>query len=310
MQTQATSNILMIRPVQFQFNEETAESNTFQDPAVAELPESKTQAKALAEFDEMVDRLRLAGVNVIVFNDNSTHYTPDSIFPNNWVSFHASGKVVLYPMEAENRRMERRKDIIDELQKTYNVEVIYDFSHFESENEFLEGTGSLVLDRMYRKAYACISSRTSEVVLKAWKKQVQTYDVISFRAFGRDGLPIYHTNVMMCVGNTFAVVCLESVKDYDERFALKQHLEEDGKNIIEISMEQMASFAGNMLLVKKQNEGHLLVMSDTAYYSLTDSQLLELEEYAELIHFDLSMIEACGGGSARCMMAEVHLPLK
>lgn len=310
MQTQATSNILMIRPVQFQFNEETAESNTFQDPSVAELPESKTQSKALAEFDEMVDRLRLAGVNVIVFNDNSTHYTPDSIFPNNWVSFHASGKVVLYPMEAENRRMERRKDIIDELQKTYNVEVIYDFSHFESENEFLEGTGSIVLDRMHRKAYACISSRTSEVVLKAWKKQVQTYDVVSFHAFGKDGLPIYHTNVMMCVGHTFAVVCLESIKDYDERFALKQHLEADNKNIIEISMEQMASFAGNMLLVRKQTEGHLLVMSDAAYYSLTDAQLSELEEYAELIHFDLSMIEACGGGSARCMMAEVHLPLK
>lgn len=310
MQTQATSNILMIRPVQFQFNEETAESNTFQDPAVAELPESKTQSKALAEFDEMVDRLRLAGVNVIVFDDNSTHYTPDSIFPNNWVSFHASGKVVLYPMEAENRRMERRKDIIDELQKTFNVEVIYDFSHFESENEFLEGTGSIVLDRMHRKAYACISSRTSEVVLNAWKKQVQTYDVISFHAFGRDGLPIYHTNVMMCIGHTFAVVCLESIKDYDERFALKQYLEEDGKNIIEISMEQMASFAGNMLLVRKQTEGHLLVMSDAAYYSLTDAQLSELEEYAELIHFDLSMIEACGGGSARCMMAEVHLPLK
>lgn len=310
MQTQATSNILMIRPVQFGFNEETAETNTFQDPTVAELPESKTQNKALAEFDEMVDRLRLAGVNVIVFNDNSKDYTPDSIFPNNWVSFHTSGKVVLYPMEAENRRKERRVDIIEELKKTYNVEVIYDFSHFETENQFLEGTGSLVLDRMHRKAYACISSRTSEVVLTAWKKQVKTYDVVSFHAFGRDGLPIYHTNVMMCVGTSFAVVCLESVKDYEERFALKQHLEETGKNIIEITMEQMANFAGNMLLVRKQTEGHLLVMSSSAYNSLTKAQLLELEEYAELIHFDLSMIEACGGGSARCMMAEVHLPLK
>lgn len=310
MQTQATSNILMIRPVQFGFNEETAGSNTFQDPAVAELPESKTQSKALAEFDEMVDRLRLAGVNVIVFNDNSTFYTPDSIFPNNWVSFHTSGKVVLYPMEAENRRKERRKDIIDELKKSYNVEVVYDFSHFEDEGEFLEGTGSIVLDRMHRKAYACISSRTSPVVLAAWKKQVQTYDVISFHAFGQDGLPIYHTNVMMCVGHTFAVVCLAAIKDYDERFAVKQHLEESGKNIIEITMDQMASFAGNMLLVRKETEGHLLVMSDAAYYSLTDAQHLEFEEYAELIHFDLSMIEACGGGSARCMMAEVHLPEK
>lgn len=307
MQSQATSNILMIRPVQFTFNEETAESNNFQDPSVAELSTKETQRKALAEFDEMVDLLRLSGVNVLVFNDTSDSFTPDSIFPNNWVSFHSSGKVVLYPMEAENRRKERRKDIIDALRKSYNIEVTYDFSHFEDEEEFLEGTGSLVLDRMNRRAYACISSRTSPKVLSAWKKQVQTYDVFSFHAHGPQGLPIYHTNVMMSVGHTFAVVCLEAITDIDERLKLKQILEADEKNIIEITMDQMVSFAGNMLLVKRESGGHLLAMSTTAYESLTEAQILELEEYAELIHFDLSMIEACGGGSARCMMAEIHL---
>lgn len=307
MQSQATSNILMVRPVQFTFNEETSESNNFQDPSVAELSTNETQRKAVAEFDEMVDRLRLAGVNVLVFDDTAESFTPDSIFPNNWVSFHASGKVVLYPMEAENRRKERRKDIIDSLRKSFNIEVIYDFSHFEEEGHFLEGTGSLVLDRMNRRAYACLSSRTSPEVLSAWKKQVQTYDVFSFHANGPDGLPVYHTNVMMSVGHTFAVVCLESITDIDERLKLKQILEADGKNVIEITMEQMASFAGNILLIKKESGGHLLAMSDSAYYSLTEAQILELEEYGELIHFDLSMIEACGGGSARCMMAEVHL---
>lgn len=297
----------MIRPVQFTFNEETAESNNFQDPKVANLTTKETQQKALIEFDEMVERLQLAGVNVLVFDDTSEHFTPDSIFPNNWVSFHSSGKVVLYPMEAENRRKERRKDIVDSLRKSFNVEVVYDFSHFEEEGHFLEGTGSLVLDRMNRRAYACLSSRTSPKVLAAWKKQVQTYDVFSFHAHGPQGLPIYHTNVMMSIGNTFAVVCLEAVTDIDERLQLQKMLEADGKNIIEITMEQMTSFAGNVLLLRRQSGGYLLAMSSTAYYALTQEQILELEEYAEIIHFDLAMIEACGGGSARCMMAEIHL---
>lgn len=310
MQSQATSTILMIRPVQFSYNEETAESNTFQDESTADLALKTTQTKALKEFDEMVDRLRLAGVNVIVYNDTAETYTPDSIFPNNWVSFHASGKVVLYPMQAENRRIERRMDIIDDLRKSFSVEVIFDFSHYEKEGLFLEGTGSLILDRMHRVAYACLSTRTDLVVLNAWKKQMNGYETVVFKAFGKDGLPIYHTNVMMCMGNTFVVICLEAVTDLDERLALKAKLETTNKNIIEISMEQMASFAGNMLLVQKESGGHLLVMSQSAYGSLTRAQILELEEYAELISFDLSMIETCGGGSARCMMAEVHLPKK
>lgn len=310
MQSQTTSNILMIRPVQFTYNEETADSNNFQDPSVANLSTRETQKKALVEFDEMVDRLRLAGINVLVYDDTSDHFTPDSIFPNNWVSFHTSGKVVLYPMEAENRRKERRKDIIDSLRKSYNIEVVYDFSHFEEDGQFLEGTGSLVLDRMNRRAYACLSSRTSPQVLSAWKKQVQTYDVFSFHAYGPAGLPIYHTNVMMCIGHTFAVVCLEAITNLDERLKLQKMLEEDGKHIIEISMEQMSSFAGNMLVLKKDSGGHLLAMSTTAYNSFSEAQILELEEYAEIIHFDLEMIEACGGGSARCMMAEIHLQEK
>jgi hypothetical protein len=310
MQAQITSNILMIRPVKFQYNSQTAESNAFQDANAASQDLSVTQATAQEEFDEMVRQLRTAGVNVMVYDDTPEPHTPDSIFPNNWISFHASGKVILYPMQAENRRLERRTDIIDDLRKTFDIDVILDFTHFEKENKFLEGTGSLVLDRSSRIAYACISNRTDEEVLNAWANQMNGYKIVKFNAFDAHDKAIYHTNVVMCMGDTFAVICLQSIKDPDERLMVREAIEKSGKNVFEISLEQMNQFAGNMLLVKTKRGTKLLVMSKSAYKSLKPSQIVELEEYADIMNFDLDMIEKCGGGSARCMMAEVHLPLK
>ena len=310
MQSQATSNILMIRPVSFGFNDQTAESNAFQDTKAKALTKDVSQQDALKEFDEMVRQLRLEGVNVMGYDDTSDPYTPDSIFPNNWVSFHHSGRAVLYPMQAPNRRLERRNDIIDDLRKDFHLDVVLDFTHFEHEDKFLEGTGSLVLDRMNRIAYACISPRTNEEVLGAWEKQMGGYKMIKFHANDKSGMAIYHTNVLMCIGHNFAVVCLEAISDFDERLLVQNSLVKSGLHIVEISLDQMEKFAGNMLLVKKKNNHNLLVMSSSAYNSLKSWQKIALEERAEIMHFDLSMIETCGGGSARCMMAEVHLPEK
>lgn len=310
MQAQTTSNILMIRPVNFAFNLQTAESNAFQDTDSQALDVNITQENALREFDVMVSQLRAIGVNVLVYDDTPKPYTPDSIFPNNWVSFHHSGKVCLYPMQAENRRLERRTDIIEELSANYHVEKIIDLTSFEQENKFLEGTGSLVLDRMHRIAYACLSPRTNEEVLTAWEEQMNGYKIVKFRAVDANEKEIYHTNVMMCIGDNFAVVCLQSIADLDERLMVKESLVSTGKNVIEITLEQMNEFAGNMLLVTNQKEHRILVMSTRAYDSLTADQKKVLEEYADIAHFDLNIIETCGGGSARCMMAEVHLPEK
>lgn len=310
MQAQATSNILMIRPVKFAFNEQTAESNAFQDTDSKSLGNEITQEDALREFDIMVTQLRKNGVNVMVFDDTEEPFTPDSIFPNNWISFHHSGKICLYPMQAENRRLERRSDIIDELRKNFHVDVVLDFTHFEKEGKFLEGTGSMVIDRMQRVAYACLSPRTNTDVLDAWVNQMNGYKVVKFHAVDAFGKEVYHTNVVMCIGNNFAVICLDSIPDLDERLMLKESLESSGKNVIEITLEQMNQFSGNMLLIKNDKEDRLLVMSSSAYYSLTRTQIITLETYATIMHFDLSMIERCGGGSARCMIAEVHLPEK
>lgn len=310
MQAQTTSNILMIRPVNFAFNLQTAESNAFQDTDSQALDVTITQENALREFDVMVSQLRAIGVNVLVYDDTPKPYTPDSIFPNNWVSFHHSGKVCLYPMQAENRRLERRTDIIEELSANYHVEKVIDLTSFEQEGKFLEGTGSLVLDRMHRIAYACISPRTNEEVLSAWEEQMNGYKIVKFRAVDANNKEIYHTNVMMCIGDNFAVVCLQSIADLDERLMVKESLVSTGKNVIEITLEQMNEFAGNMLLITNQKEHRILVMSTRAYDSLATDQKKLLEEYADIAHFDLNIIETCGGGSARCMMAEIHLPEK
>lgn len=309
MQNQTTAHILMIRPVRFGFNEQTATSNAFQNQAFGEETQASSQEIALKEFDEMVAQLRKAGVDIIVIEDTPNPHTPDSIFPNNWISFHNDGTVMLYPMQAENRRLERREEIVNSLQEKFNVNKIIDLSSFEQEEKFLEGTGSMVLDRKNKIAYACISPRTHQEVLAEFTLKTN-YQIVAFEAVDGNGKQIYHTNVLMCVGDMFSVVCLEAVPDLDERLQLRNSLESNGKRIVEITLNQMNQFAGNMLEVRSEKGDKILVMSNAAYYSLTSSQIKILEDYCTIHHFDLSMIEGNGGGSARCMMAEIHLPLK
>ncbi len=299
----------MIRPVRFGFNEQTAESNAFQDVKLAAQTKDVAQEDALREFDEMVRQLRALGVDVLVYEDTLDPYTPDSIFPNNWVSLHASGTVVLYPMQAENRRLERRPEIINDLAEHFHVAKVVDLTHFEQEGKYLEGTGSMVLDRMHKVAFACLSPRTHPDVLAEFSEQTG-YRTVVFNAADATGKAVYHTNVLMCIAETFAVVCLSAITDPDERLMVRQELEGLNKRIIDISLDQMASFAGNMLQVLTQKGQKLLVMSTRAFESLTPKQIDLLDDYATLFHFDLSMIEGNGGGSARCMMAEIHLPLK
>jgi hypothetical protein len=307
MRSQATSQLLMIRPVQFGFNEQTASTNVFQDASFSQQHQADAQPIAVAAFDAMVQQLRQAGVEVLVVEDTPEPYTPDSIFPNNWVSFHNNGTVVLYPMQAENRRLERRDDVLEMIDQTFFIERIIDLTHFEETNQFLEGTGSMVLDRRFHIAYACLSARTHPEVLEAFAREMN-YELVQFKAVDANAQPIYHTNVLMCVGEHFAVVCLAAITDVDERLAVRQSLEQSGKRVVEITMEQMTHFAGNMLEVKNKHGQRLLIMSTTAYNSLTAKQIDVLDDYCVIHHFDLEMIEKHGGGSARCMMAEVHLP--
>lgn len=307
MQEQVTSNLLMIRPVNFAFNQETASSNTFQQPEDINREALNTSAQEC--FDELVAQLRLRDINVHVFEDTPEPYTPDSIFPNNWLSTHHSGKVMIYPVEAVNRRAERRQDVLDFLKKNYDFHVLLDLTHFETDGKYLEGTGSIVLDRVNRIAYACLSSRTHPEVLKAWQKVID-YELVTFEAFDKAGVPVYHTNVVMSMGDTFCVICLEAIADPDQRLAVKQKLENSGKTIMEITMDQMSAFAGNMLLVKNRKDKNFLVMSDRAYASLTREQADTMDYFAEILHTDLGYIETVGGGSARCMIAEIHLPEK
>ncbi|NIJ54889.1 citrulline utilization hydrolase CtlX [Dyadobacter arcticus] len=308
IQPQSTSRIMMIRPVRFGFNEETAQSNEFQQEAFADNTRETAQQAAREEFDLMVDQLEHVGVDLHIFDDTEENHRPDAVFPNNWVSFHQSGKVVLYPMLAENRRTERRPDIIEALKKDFNIEEIIDLTHFESEGKFLEGTGSMVLDRRYKIAYACLSPRTHPEVLEAFAGALG-YEIVSFSASDENGKPIYHTNVIMCVGDIFAVVCLEAIKNLDERLMVRAALEETNKYIVEISLDQVRHFAGNMLMVRNNKSDKFLVMSTQAYDSLTAKQKRMLSDYARLVHTDLAVIEGNGGGSARCMMTEIHLPM-
>lgn len=297
----------MIRPVNFAFNRETASSNSFQKQN--DINQEALNSSAQECFDELVAQLRLRDINVHVFDDTAEPYTPDSIFPNNWISTHHSGKVMIYPLEAPNRRAERRQDILDFLKKNYDFHVLLDLTHFEMDGKYLEGTGSIVLDRINRIAYACLSSRTHLEVLKAWQKVID-YELVTFEAFDKAGVPVYHTNVVMSMGDTFCVICLDAITDPDQRLNVKQKLESSGKTIMEITMDQMSAFAGNMLLVKNKKDKNFLVMSDRAYESLTRKQIDTMDYFAEILHTDLGYIETVGGGSARCMIAEIHLPEK
>jgi hypothetical protein len=293
----------MIRPVKFGFNEQTAESNAFQ----LRTREDDVHQEALKEFDQFVAVLQENGVNVTVFDDTLTPHTPDSVFPNNWISFHDDGSVFLYPMQAENRRMERRLELMDELKQKFEIRQINDLSSFENEEKFLEGTGSMVLDRENKIAYACLSPRTDLDVLSSFCLQ-SGYRPVSFHSVDRHGKEIYHTNVMMCVGSQFVVICLETISDQAEKNQVVQTIISTGKAIIEISIEQMEQFAGNMLQVRNRMGEELTVMSERAYQALTPDQIARLEKYCRLVHSPLTVIENNGGGSARCMMAEIHLP--
>ncbi len=296
----------MIRPVAFGFNKQTASSNAFQQQGIAQ---ADVQEMALAEFDALVATLRDNGVDVMVVDDAPEPHTPDSIFPNNWVSFHENGQVFLYPMQAENRRVERRYDILSQLKGKFTVNEVDDLSHFESEGKFLEGTGSMVLDRENKIAYACISPRTDMEVMNAFCEK-SGYSPVYFHSVDGNGTAIYHTNVLMCIGEGFVVICLDSVSEEAERELLTDSFTITGKEIIDISLAQMNAFAGNMLELVNDKGEHLLVMSESAYYSLTASQIKNLEKYCKLVYADLTTIETNGGGSARCMIAEVRLPLR
>jgi len=302
---QSTSHLLMIRPVNFGFNEQTAGSNAFQK---RNADKNDANEKAQQEFDAMVNALCENGVDVTAIDDTADPYTPDSIFPNNWVSFHADGTIFLYPMQAENRRLERREDIIARLEDNFAVKHVIDLSRFEQQNKFLEGTGSMVLDRENKIAYACISPRTDREVLTLFCEQAG-YKEVSFHAYDEYHQAIYHTNVLMCIGSKFAVICLDSITDNEEKNALISILKLTHKEIINISFEQMNRFAGNMLEVKNKSGETLIVMSENAFNALDENQRSSLRKYGKLVYADINTIETNGGGSARCMMAEVHLPV-
>lgn len=292
----------MIRPVNFTFNAETAVNNAFQVSGA----DAGAQQKALTEFDGFVRLLRDNGVDVTVVDDTPEPYTPDSIFPNNWVSFHRDATVCLYPMYAANRRLERKPTVLDIIGRKFRIDATLDFSAYEEKNLFLEGTGSMVLDRDNQIAYACLSPRTDkEVLLDFCRKMGYTPEVFIARdGAGRD---IYHTNVMMCIGDRFVVVCLDSLPVPAERQHLESTIRASGKTLIPITLDQMNHFAGNMLQVENQQGDKLLVMSSQAYASLTPAQVRQLEGFNRILHSPLTTIETNGGGSARCMLAEIHL---
>ncbi|HEY8937520.1 MAG TPA: arginine deiminase-related protein [Cyclobacteriaceae bacterium] len=301
---QTTSHLLMIRPVKFTFNTETAVNNAFQS-----VQDANAQEVAVKEFDDFVNLLQKNGIDVTVVDDTQQPHTPDSIFPNNWISFHDDGSIVLYPMYAVNRRQERKPHVIEKLKEHFQIKHQVDLSSYENENVFLEGTGSMVLDREHKIAYACISQRTNRRVLDNFCTRLD-YTAQTFTATDANNYPIYHTNVMMCVADKYVVICLESIADKTEREETVNVVEKTGKEIITISLDQMNHFAGNMLQVQNKIGKRFLIMSSQAYSSLKAEQISAIENYNSIIHSSLDTIERNGGGSARCMMAEVFLPTR
>ena len=302
---QTTSHILMIRPSHFDFNQETAVNNSFQINSGDQfVPE-----KALKEFDQLVDVLRSHEIDVTVVQDSPEPYTPDSIFPNNWISFHSDGTICLYPMFAENRRKERKPTVLKQISEKFTLNNTVDFTEQELRLRYLEGTGSMVLDRDHKIAYACLSVRTDENVLQQFCEEMG-YTQIVFEAVDLEGYPIYHTNVMMCIADRYAVICIDSIPNEIEKESLMQSLIVTNKTIIPITVDQMNHFAGNMLQVENISGTKYLVMSTQAYQSLSLEQIDQIKYFNEIIHSDINTIEKNGGGSARCMIAEVFLPLK
>lgn len=310
---QTTNTILMIRPVAFRMNEQTAVNNFYQKVLDNTTP-ATVNAKAQQEFDAFVEKLRGVGVNVIVVEDTLSPDTPDSIFPNNWISFHESGEVVLYPMFAENRRLERREDIFEILENE-GFEInddVWDYTSAEEDELFLEGTGSLLLDRANEKTYCALSPRADEGLVIEFCEDFENDPVIfeAYQTVDGERKHIYHTNVMMCLAETFAVICADCIDDKQERKTVLNSLKSSGKEIITITEDQVNNFAGNMLQVRGANDQRYLVMSTQAYNSLDANQIKAIEKHCPILHSSLDTIEACGGGSARCMMAEVFLPKK
>lgn len=306
---QTTNIILMVRPVSFRMNEQTAVNNYYQKK-VNVLPNA-INAQAQKEFDTLVEKLISKGVCVVVIEDTKEPNTPDAVFPNNWISFHKNGDIALYPMFAENRRLERREEVLEVLEKEgFIIENSIDYTSAEQEGYFLEGTGSMVLDRVNRKAYCALSPRADEELFIEFCEDFEFTPVIFTANQTVNGCreAIYHTNVMMCVATTFAVICLEAIDDKKERKEVVRHLKSSGKEIITISEKQVHQFAGNMLQVRGANAKLFLVMSSSAYNSLLNEQITSIEKHCRIIHSNLTTIETCGGGSARCMMAEVFLP--
>jgi hypothetical protein len=307
---QTTNTILMVRPVNFRMNEQTAVNNYYQQELTNMLP-AAINTKAQQEFDAFVEKLQENGVEVVVINDTENPNTPDSIFPNNWISFHENGDIGLYPMFAENRRLERREDVLEQLEsKGFVIENVIDYTEAEEFEVFLEGTGSMILDRQNRKAYCALSPRADEELFIEFCEDFEFTPVIftANQSVNNRREAIYHTNVMMCVAEQFAIVCLSSIDDKKERKNLLKHLRENQKEVIDITEEQVNAFAGNMLQVKGVKNQLYLVMSSSAYQSLRKDQLQKIEKYNPILHSSLETIETCGGGSARCMMAEVFLP--
>ena len=290
----------MIRPVNFTFNEQTAVNNAFQVAGET----SGVQQQALEEFDELVNKLQRKGIDITIVHDTPEPHTPDSVFPNNWISFHKENTVILYPMYAENRRLERKPSVLNELAKKFTIKKTIDLSEYEDQQKYLEGTGSLVLDRDKKIAYACLSPRTNQELLEKFC-DVMEYRPVTFHGVDQSGRAIYHTNVMMCVGDDFVVICLESISHVSERSLVEETINASGKKLVEISFGQMNNFAGNMLQVSNREGRKFLVMSSRAYASLSKEQLQVLEARNEIIHSSLNTIETNGGGSARCMIAEV-----
>ncbi len=305
---QTTDTVLMIEPAAFGFNAETAQNNYFQINS----ENAETQTKALQEFNNFVEKLRSKGINVITVKDTLEPHTPDSIFPNNWISMHSDGTIVLYPMCAVNRRWERRNDILEIIKRNFSVNEIIDLSASENEGKFLEGTGSMIFDHDNKLAYGSVSLRLDEKLFREFCEKFDFKPIVfhSYQTANNERLPIYHTNVMMCVADQFVVICLDCIDDETERKNVVNAIVNSGKEIVEISENQMQQFAGNMLQVQNSEGKKFLVMSQSAYQSLNSEQISNIEKYSEIIYSDLETIETNGGGSARCMLAEVFLEKK
>jgi hypothetical protein len=303
---QNKNHLLMIKPVRFTFNEQTVVNNAFQQKEA----DSAVAIRAANEFNHFAEKHIQHGIDVTIVEDTPEQHTPDSVFPNNWISFHSNGTIVLYPMFAPTRRLKRKPRVLHAISKKFSIRHQRDLSYLENHHQFLEGTGSMVLDREHKFAYACLTSpRTNEHALKILSEKMG-YSILEFHANDKNNFPIYHINVMMCVADKYVVISLDSITNNDETKKVEEVIQQTGEKIIPISFEQMEHFAGNMLQVMNEKGNKFLVMSSQSYESLTKEQIVELNSFNTIIHSNINTIEKTGGGSARCMLAEVFLPLK